>query len=193
MTLGARIRKSRRTLGRTLQEIADKSQVTKSLLSKIENEKTSPPIATLTRIAKALGVNITTLLSEEDSSGSTIHTKAEAMIKSMTKTDMGYSFFSIAGGRADKLMQTYIFKIKKGKTPDQNLNHRSEEFIYIIEGDLQYTVGSTTYTLKKGDSLYFDAEENHSFKAVSKEVTYLGVFVDRPKAKNIPKKKAKKT
>lgn len=163
--------------GRTLQEVADGSGVTKSLLSKIENGKSMPPLATLTRIAGALGVKVSALLDGADEHG-TIFTPASETGRTV-KTDKGYAFFSFAAQRSDKQMQTYLFEAEKGRVKPQPLSHRGEEFIYVLEGRMQYSVGPVSYTLGQGDSLYFDAEEDHDLEPITKKVRYLAVFVER--------------
>jgi len=179
MNIGIRLRRIRRIQGRTLQQVADQAKITKSLLSKIENGSSMPPIATLTRIAKALGVDIAALLSNSKQEGA-IYIAASDTSKT-TLTNKGYDFFSFANERPDKLMHVYLFTAKKGQVKRQALSHRGEEFIYILKGRTRYTVGNTQYTLKAGDALYFDSEEDHDLDPISDNLKYLAVFCDRAK------------
>jgi len=180
MTIGERMRKIRRRQGRTLQEIAGRCGFSRSLLSKIETGRTSPPVATLMKIAGALGVKASAFMEEADGAA-TVHTPAErAGAEGLVKTEKGYSFHSFAAGRPDKLMQPYRFVAQKGKVKPGALSHRGEEFVYVLEGKMKYRVGRVEYMLSAGDSLYFDAEEEHDLDPVSKEVSYLAVFCERP-------------
>jgi Cupin domain./Helix-turn-helix. len=163
---------------RTIQEIADGASITKSLLSKIENGKSAPPVATLSRIAKSLGVSVSSLLEKGKASG-TVFIPAAAT-RDKTKTAKGYEFFSFANGRPDKLMQIYVFDARKGKIAQQPLFHTGEEFVYVLKGRARYTVGSVQYTLNPGDALYFDSEQNHDFEPLTEEVKFLAVFCSRP-------------
>ena len=176
MELGKKIRKLRRQQGRTLQAISDICGFSKSLLSKIESDKTSPPLATISKIAKALGVSLSALLKESDESG-TILIKASATAN-LAETDMGYSFFPFASERLDKKMQPFMFVAEKGKVKQGTLSHEGEEFVYVLEGQMKYQVGSIEYFLEAGDSLYFDALEEHRLEPVSAKVVYLGIFTD---------------
>jgi len=176
-TLGARLRKIRRLQGRTLQDVADRAKITVSLLSKIENDKSQPPVATLTRIARSLGVNVTSLLSDTSEKG-TIFVPAEDT-KNRLKTDKGYEFFSFASQRAGKLMDIYLFTARKGEVAQQALSHSGEEFVYVLKGSMLYKVGQAQYTLQAGDGLYFDAEDDHDLQPISNEVVYIAVFCDR--------------
>jgi transcriptional regulator with XRE-family HTH domain len=182
MDLGARIRKLRRTQRRTLQEIADRCDFTRSLLSKIETGRTVPPVATLSRIAAALGVSTAALLDDAGQTG-TVHTPAaEIASRGLLQTDKGYSFFTFASGRADKLMQPFLFEVQKGQVSRHKLAHFGEEFLYVLEGEIRYRVGAAEYLLAAGDSLYFDAESEHEVTPISARARYLAVFVEPPAA-----------
>jgi transcriptional regulator with XRE-family HTH domain len=176
VTLGIRIRKIRKRQGRTIQELADACGFTRSLLSQIETGKTTPPIATLTRIAHALGVPVSALLGET-MQATTVHTPRKVMDQAdFILTDKGYSFFAIAAERSEKMMQPLLFEAKRGEVVPKSLSHSGEEFIYVLQGEMRYRVGSVEYLLKTGDSLYFDSEEEHDLEPVSDSVRYLAVF-----------------
>ncbi|WP_407272918.1 helix-turn-helix domain-containing protein [Radiobacillus sp. PE A8.2] len=179
MTIGTRIRILRTDQRRTLQEIAEASGLTKSFLSKVENGKSVPAIASLMKIADVLGVKASELMDEEAHVG-TVFTPHIATEKRTIKTDKGYSFLPVAVERSEKVMQPYIFTARKGEISGQKLSHAGEEFIYILEGEMTFQVGDKEYLLQVGDSLYFDSIENHELKPVSDEVRYLAVFTKTP-------------
>lgn len=178
MSLGMQIRKIRKRQGRTIQEVADACGFTRSLLSQIETGKTTPPIATLTRIAHALAVPMSALLGETNHVA-TVHT-SHSVVESaqFTLTDKGYSFFPLAAERSDKLMQPLLFEAKRGEVVPKPLSHYGEEFIYVLEGEMRYRVGSVEYLLKPGDSLYFDSEEEHDLDPVTETVRFLAIFCE---------------
>lgn len=176
MDLGNKIKKLRIEQNRNLLDIANVCGFSKSLLSKIENGKTIPPISTLIKIADALGTKVSILLDDEQQAG-TIYTKKETCEARMTKTDKGYSFFAFAVERGEKLMQPFLFITRKEENDSKNeFSHNGEEFIYILEGEMRYKVGNVEYTLKPGDSLYFDSIEKHSLMAITDEVKYVAMF-----------------
>jgi len=184
MEIGPRIRKLRVRQGRTLAEIAKVCGFTRSLLSKIENGRTTPPIATLLKIADALGVKPAALLSESAASGPVYLSAAQASRSRRVTTEKGYTFLPFASGRGDKLMEPTLIELRKGKVSAGSLKHGGEEFLYVLEGEMRYRVGKVTYALGPGDTLYFDAEEAHDFEAVSKTVRYLCVFVQPAPGRN---------
>jgi transcriptional regulator with XRE-family HTH domain len=176
MDLGSKIRKLRKEQNRSLAEIADVCGFTKSLMSKIENGKTMPPISTLVKIADALGTKVSILLDDQQQTG-TIHTTMETAQSKLVKTDKGYSFFTFAVERGDKLMQPFLFVARKDENDNRRtFSHNGEEFIYILEGAMRYKVGNEVYTLGPGDSLYFDSVEKHTLSPITDEVKYISVF-----------------
>lgn len=175
----SRIRTLRRQQKRTLKEVALACGFTESLLSKIESGKTSPPLATLARIASALGVGLSDLL-DDSRAASTVSIPAAVLEgRALTRTAKGYGFHVLGAERTGKIMQPFLFVAEKGGVKPGLLSHSGEEFVYVLEGQMSYRVGTTTYTLGPGDSLYFDAEEEHDLEPITDSVRFLGVFTER--------------
>jgi transcriptional regulator with XRE-family HTH domain len=179
VNIGTRIRKLRVQQRRTLQQIADQVGLTRSMLSKVETGATVPAVATLTKIADALGVKPSVLLDSADGKTTVYAPAVQVGAAKHVKTNRGYRFHAFASERPDKLMQPYLFTARKGEVKRQALTHEGEEFIYMLEGTMRYRVGDTTFTLRPGDTLYFDSEDEHELAPVSAEVKYLAVFTSR--------------
>lgn len=176
LNIGDRIRVLRTNQKRTLQEIADLSELSKSMISKIENNKTVPSVAALVKIAQALGTNISNLL-EHDGFLNAIMTTRRNAEENLTSTDKGYSIYPYASEYHEKKMQPFLFVAKKGEVKPHEVSHEGEEFIYIIYGQMKMKVGEVEYFLKTGDSLYFNSLQKHGIMPVSDEVMYLDIFV----------------
>lgn len=173
---GTHIRKLRRSQGRTQQDIADACGFTKSLLSKIETGKVIPPVATLVKIANALGTKVSALVEEGENAGA-VFTAREAVERNIVQTEQGYAIFPFATEHKEKKMQPFLFVVKRGEVKEHALSHDGEEFIYVLAGEIQFQVGAVTYTLRTGDSLYFDSFEAHQVIPVSEEAKYIDVFI----------------
>jgi transcriptional regulator with XRE-family HTH domain len=186
MKLSSRLRALRLRQQRTLKDVSRQCGFTISLLSKIESGKTTPPLATLAKIAAALGVRLGDLL-DEGSQTDTVLVPARRLRQTKpTRTDKGYAFHHLASGRADQLMQPFYFIAEKGKVKPGGMAHRGEEFVYVLSGRMRYRVGETTHTLGPGDSLYFSSEEEHDLEPLTAQVRYLAIFTERaalPKSK----------
>ena len=176
LNIGDRIKMLRISQKRTMQEIAEASDLSKSMISKIENNKTVPSVAALVKIAKALGTNISSLLEQDGWVNAIITTRQKAQ-ENLTTTDKGYSIYPYASEYHEKKMQPFLFVAKKGEVIPHELSHEGEEFIYVIKGQMKMQVGETEYLLNSGDGLYFNSVQKHGIMPVSDEVMYLDIFV----------------
>ncbi len=174
--IGDRIKSLRINQKRTIQEIADSSELSKSMISKIENNKAIPSVAALIKIAKTLGTNISSLLEHDGWAKAIFTTRDEAQNK-LTITEKGYSVFPYASNFHEKKMQPFLFTAKKGEVIPHQLSHEGEEFVFIIEGEMKMNVGEIEYFLRTGDSLYFNSLQKHGITPVTDKVVYLDIFV----------------
>ncbi len=74
-------------------------------------------------------------------------------------------------------MQPLLFVARKGEVKEHHVSHEGEEFLYVLEGEMRFQVGAVEYLLRSGDSLYFDATEEHGVMPISDEVRYIDIFV----------------
>ena len=176
LEVGARIKLLRINQKRTLQEVADSCGLSKSMISKIENDKTIPSVATLVKIAAVLGTSVSGLLEQEGWNKAIVTSRNTAMEK-LVKTEKGYMIFPYASEYHDKKMQPFLFVARKGEVVPHQLSHEGEEFVFIVEGSMKMQIGDTEYILKTGDSLYFNALQKHGIIPISNEVTYIDIFV----------------
>lgn len=176
LEVGDKIKILRINQKRTLQEVANNCGLSKSMISKIENNKTVPSVATLVKIAQTLGTNISNLFEQEGWSKAIVTTREEAE-KKFVSTEKGYSIFPYASEFHQKKMQPFLFEAIKGKVIPHLLSHEGEEFVFIVEGTLKMQVGETEYLLQAGDSLYFNSLQKHGVIPVSDRVLYIDIFV----------------
>lgn len=161
------IKKLRTRKKLTLQELAARTGLTKGYLSKVERSEKAPPYSTLTRIAGALGMEVTTILSEDiqpPEESRFCLSRAEGR-KIIRETDQfsGYDYEVLAESKPGKNMEPFIihapWKIRKMYT------HEGEEMIHILEGTLEFLYGEETFILRPGDNIYFDSCIPHSGKS----------------------------
>jgi mannose-6-phosphate isomerase-like protein (cupin superfamily) len=154
------------------------------MLSKIETGRTEPTVAMLTKIAAALGVTVSALLAEDTAGGTTVVTPAASTVRrNMPASSKGYSYCMFAPGLHHKLIEPYLFVLRKGRIRKGAVSHDGEEFVYVLKGRMKYRVGGNEYTLGPGDSIYFNALDEHDFVPLTNEVRYLGVFATKSAGK----------
>src|SRR5512139_1611359 len=165
--LGKRIRSMRAQKAITLQQLASQTNLSKSLLSKIENGKVSSPVSTLFTIAKALNTKITYFFSDQDENLPIILVKKnERRQFHRINARFGYTYEALGYKRKEKLMEPFILYMDKKTARNVTFSHPGEEILFIMEGTWEFTHGNQTLILRKGDCIYFDASVPHSGKPV---------------------------
>ncbi len=174
--IGIHIKKLRKLQQRTLQDVAESCGFTKSLLSKIERGRIVPPVATLVKIASALNTNISALIADGNDMDC-IFIPADQDESHQVLTESGYSILPLAVEFKQKRMQPFIFTARPEEINDKIHSHLGEEFIYVLEGTLEFQVGSRVYTLHTGDSIFFNSIVEHRIVGIPTDhVKYLDIF-----------------
>lgn len=175
MSIGANIRRYRLQQGMTQQDVATMCGLTKSMISKIESEKVMPALATLAKIALAVGVDITALMSEKQRRTAAFNESPAP--DHYVQTDLGYQMCGLARKYFNKQMQPILVVAKKNEVIRHLVNHEDEEFIFMLSGAMVFQVNDKLYTLNAGDSLYFDGTCNHGIYEVMEDAQYLDIFM----------------
>lgn len=173
-----RIRRIRTQQRRTLDDVAQICDCSKSLLSKIERGKVVPALATLSKIAGALGVRVSALMEEGPDVGATFIPSLLDQPDAFIATDKGYTIHAIAPHFIGKKMQPVLVYGRKGEVKPHSVSHTGEEYILVIEGEVCGHIGNDEYHLKPGDSVYFHSTLDHGFMPVTDHAVYLDVLVE---------------
>ena len=163
----------------TLEQLANRTGLTKGYLSKVERSEKAPPYSTLNRIAGALNVEVTRMFGKsiaplEDIKISFQKRDEGAVIKG-TLQQIGYDYKVLAGDKPGKNMEPFI--IYAPWEINKMYSHEGEEFMYIIEGNLEFVYGDQTYPMESGDTVYFDANVPHAGRSVGDKMAKLLVII----------------
>jgi len=171
LCIGLKVRRLRQERRLTLQNLSDATGLSKPLLSQIENDQVIPPIATLLRISRALKVGLHTFFQEDDHSEKCLLVRAEARRK-LQRRSVGdvppppYSYHSLAYGKRNKNMEPLLVEFQVGEWHGElQVSHEGEEFLFLLEGELEMHFGDQVMTLLPGDSVYYESTEPHGFVA----------------------------
>ena len=159
----------------SLDALAALAGCSKSLLSKIETGKIVPTIATLSRIAAALGTDAGSLLQESTEEKAVFNSAKEPLTR-LVPSDKGYRFFPYAVNFGNKVVQPFLFVAEKGKVKRHRVTHSGHEWMFVLEGRLKFYVGNETFVMGPRDSLYFDPNLPHGIEPITKKAVYLVVF-----------------
>ena len=175
-TISANIRRLRKKAKLTLQDLADRTGLTKSYLSKIERKRQTPSFSTMNRIAIALGVDSTALLTERTENVEEIRLsftkKSERKViipfDHLTEGSLReITFEAMVFDKPGKNMNPLILTIGTQDAPI--FQHEGEEFIFVLEGRHEFNYDGKKYVMEEGDSVYFDAAIPHSGKALGEK------------------------
>lgn len=172
-TVGGKIKQIREMKKVSLEELAERSGIELSMIQKIEQERNIPSLAPLIKIARALGVRLGTFLDDSDSYGPVVvrsgqYQKGVRFTSQSSETREHLNFFSLAFDKAGRNMEPFIVDIEPGLQSDYMLSsHEGEEFIYVLEGEIEINYGKETFTLAKGDSIYLDSIVLHNVHAAN--------------------------
>jgi transcriptional regulator with XRE-family HTH domain len=185
-TVGGKIKQIREMKKVSLEELAERCGMEIGLVQKIEQEKNVPSLAPLIKIARALGVRLGTFLDDSDSYGPVVvrsgdHQKGVRFTSQTSEAREHLNFFSLAFDKAGRNMEPFIVDIEPGQQSDYMLSsHEGEEFIYVLEGEVEINYGKEVYKLAKGDSIYLDSIVLHNVHAGNKQSARILAVVYAP-------------
>lgn len=161
--IGREVRAFRRKLDMTVVELAKLAGLSAGMLSKIENGLTSPSLATLQALSRALNVPVTALFRRYEEERSVTFVKAGQGLKIERRgTRAGHQYqllgHSLGSGIA---IEPYLITLTEESDVFPVFQHTGMEFIYLLKGAVGYRYGNRTFAMETGDSLFFDADVPH--------------------------------
>ncbi len=175
MKLGEKIKSLRLSFELTQEELADRCELTKGYISQLENDLTSPSIATLIDILSALGTNLKEFFSTGEQEEKVQFNKNE-FIEKVTE---GYTLNWLVPNAQKNAMEPIHITLKPGYSTDEDFPHEGEEFGYVIKGEIILHLGKRKVKVKKGESFYFSASIVHFIENKSQGEATL-VWVSSP-------------
>lgn len=161
--IGAEIRKHRLARGMTLMSLAQRAGLSQGMMSKTENGQTSPSLSTLAVLAEALNVPLSSLFTSVEATRDVSFVRAGEGLKiDRQGTRAGHLYELLGHGvRGSVAVEPYLITLSEESDPFSDFHHEGVEFIYMLEGELDYRHGSRIYRMRPGDSLFFDAVAPH--------------------------------
>jgi transcriptional regulator with XRE-family HTH domain len=173
--IGARLKHARLFRGLTLQQVACQVGCSESLLSKIENDRTDPSLATLHRIVAALETNISAIFNSDADGHDVVFPPGQRPIIRFAE---GIELERLIPYSPGHLMQANINCVAPG-SHDELVTHQGEELGYVLEGEIELILGDNSYTASAGSSFYFRSDVPHGYRNRGK-VTARIIWVNSP-------------
>jgi transcriptional regulator with XRE-family HTH domain len=165
--IGGQIKELRQEAGLTLKKLADATRVSSALLSRIEHGKVMPSIPTLQTIADSLMVGTGHFFKDEDRRLYVVSPQGKHRPIHAGK---GYgSIELLVEGMENAFMEAAIVTTT-GKSKESEVKlatHNGQEFMYVLEGRIEVTLGTEKFILKKGDAAYWYGSIPHKGISVS--------------------------
>lgn len=162
--IAARVRERRLALGWTVETAAAAVGVSKAMLSKIENARTSCSLTTLTRLAAGLNVPVTALFRGVDAAeGEAVFVPAGSGARTVRHgSNAGHEYALLGGLRgAHKRLDAVLVTLTEPGEVFPLFQHTGTELLYMLAGEMVYGHGEASYTLRPGDALQFDGACAH--------------------------------
>lgn len=173
MQISNKIKEKRKAKGITIQELADRAEVSKGLISQIENNRTVPSLLVLINIIKALQLDMNEFFNEIDQqqANSRVIIKQRAAYQTFEKEPAkGFVYKRVLTRNVKNLpIDIVLLELKKGASRTQVVKTDAYEYKYIIKGKVEYLIDNETYTLEEGDSLFFDGRLGHKPRNIGDE------------------------
>ena len=161
--IGRQVRQYRKQLDMSIADLCSATGLSQGMVSKIENGNTSPSLATLSALSAALNVPVTALFRAFEEQRDAVFVRAgEGLAIDRRGTRAGHQYQLLGHSlHGEVSVEPYLITLEEGSEVFPLFQHAGIEFIHMLAGSMIYRHGSSTYDLKPGDSLFFDADVTH--------------------------------
>jgi quercetin dioxygenase-like cupin family protein len=173
-SVGSRIKEIRNEKGVSFEMLANETGLAVDKIKQIESGKLLPPVGMLLSLARALHIDSSCLLNEVET---TLDNRAKAFSK---RTD-NYAYTTLTPGADTKRMKAFRVTIDPLREHSGvGYQHEGEEFVYVLSGKIELTVGEHFNTLETGGSLHFNSGIRHMIRNISEDTAELLVVICEP-------------
>ena len=181
VAIGREVRAHRKKKEITVADLSESTGISIGMLSKIENGNTSASLTTLSTIADALSIPITSFFRGYEAEKSAVHTKAGEGVeleREGTRANHQYNLLGHIGTNSSGvIVEPYLITLSAESDRIPTFQHGGIETIYMLEGEVDYRHGDQVFALKAGDTLFFDADAPHGPEVLVKlPARYLSVI-----------------
>ena len=162
MDLGRKIKQLRLANDLTLEELANRSELSKGFLSQVERNLTSPSVATLDDILEALGTNLHDFFDQQEDE-QLVFGEKDFFVNEQEDFVTEY----IVPNAQKNQMEPILLTLKPGAKSQEVKAHEGEEFGYVLKGSIVLVVGNKRLKVKSKETFYITGKEGHYLENVS--------------------------
>ncbi len=176
MEIGNKIRSLRIEKNLTQEELANRCELSKGFISQIENDLTSPSIATLIDILEILGTNLMEFFSDKTDE-KIVFTHEDMFTKD--NNELKFNCMWLVPNSQKNSMEPILLTLEPNGRYVEETPHEGEEFGYVLSGSIILHLGDKLHKVKKGESFYFKPKENHYIANAGKSTAKV-IWVSTP-------------
>lgn len=176
MEIGERIKRLRKKMDLTQEELAERSELTKGFISQLERNLNSPSVDTLADVLEALGTNLGDFFQQKEDE-QIVFSSEDFFVG--TNEKLGHSMEWIVPNSVKNSMEPVLFTLEPGGESKIYSPNEGEEFGYVLKGEIKLIIGEKEYRVKKGETFYFFSDEERQIKNISKGQTKL-LWISNP-------------
>ncbi len=154
-SIGRRLRQLRLERGLSLAKVAEAVGISVGFVSALERSQMSASVGTLRKLARFYRTNILDFFNPQEPSSRLV----PPPLRKVLPAGAGVQMELLAWGNTQ--MEPHLFLIAPAASSGDSYTHEGEEFLYVLRGELQISVGKQEYRLQAGDSFYFESSEPH--------------------------------
>ncbi|WP_075617401.1 helix-turn-helix domain-containing protein [Paenisporosarcina indica] len=158
MQIGKKIKRLRIKKGLTQEELGERTDLSKGFISQLERDLNSPSIETLFSLLEVLGSKPKDFF-DDDKNQRVVYLEDEQTV--YVDEEKNYQIRWLVPESNDKEMEPVLVTFHDKGEFKQFEPSLSETFMYVIKGKVRLVLGSQEFTAKEGQSLYFEASDQH--------------------------------
>jgi transcriptional regulator with XRE-family HTH domain len=175
-TLAESLREERSRAGLTLEQLAQRADLSTAHLSRLESGDRQPSVAALIALSRALGVSMSTLLGERRG----MPAVAVYPPEQVSHEANGLTIAPCSGFPGSSTLEALQIRIGADRAPSEPARHRGEEWIYVVKGQLRLEFDGQMHLLEAGSTVHFDANRPHRLGTSRGTVEVIVVAADAP-------------
>lgn len=161
--LGARLRKLRGERGWRLEDLAERTGLSRAYLSRLEGEERQPSLSSLFAVARAYDVPLSSLFEPEPEVENLVVVRA---VDGTPQRGNGLLYSRLSDGGWAFNLQPLRVVIPAEREGEALYRHEGEQWLYVLSGRLRLGIGGEEVVLGPGDAAHFDADRPHRFGAL---------------------------
>ena len=161
----------RSQLGLTVRQVAERTGLSASYVSSVENGYTRPSVSGLLKLSQAYGANILSFYGPSPEPRRRLVRSGEAEVIAMGDPGVGVALLTPHEGA----IELHLFELAPGANSGGSYRHDGDEFWYVLAGTLGVWLDNEFFRLEVGDCLSFASTDEHRFANLAQGVTmFLG-------------------